>query len=78
MLTLGFLKINPLNGLAFVFVFSFYDAGFILRTQKLSICRKLGYRYHISPSHLFTPVVKAQNRLSVNNRLDSIRLSITQ
>jgi len=27
----GFLKINPVNGL--VFVFSFYDAGFGLRTQ---------------------------------------------
>jgi len=41
--------------LAFVFAFSFYDAGFILRTQKFSICRKLGYRYHISPSHFSLP-----------------------
>jgi len=44
-----------------VFFFSIYDAGFILRTQELSICRKLGYCYHISPSHFFAPVVKAQN-----------------
>jgi len=51
--------INPVNGL--VFVFSFYDAGFVLRTQKLSTCRNLGYRNHISPSHFFAPVVKAQN-----------------
>jgi len=26
-------KFNPVNGLAFVFVFSFYEAGFILRIQ---------------------------------------------
>ena len=44
-----------------VFVFSFYDTGFILRTQKLSVCIELGYRYHISPCHFFALVVKAQN-----------------
>ena len=44
-----------------VLVFLFYDAWFVLRTQKLSVCRKLGYRYHIRPSHFFASVVKAQN-----------------
>jgi len=45
-------------------------------TQKLSICRKLGYHYHINLSHFFAPVVKAWNQLLIG--LDSIRLSIMQ
>ena len=57
---------------------SFYDARFILRIQKLSICRKLDYRNHISPSHFSHHLWRPKIWLSVNNWSDSIRLSIMQ